>query len=89
MAFPPDVRNTYLHMPNSAMACVANCSLRETGLHIIIEFNTIITKEAIASKTSWTRTKEDAIIEAEGAGSASETKEDGSLGCPRGANSDE
>ena len=79
--FPPDVRNTYLHMPNSAMACVANCSLRETGLHIIIEFNTI-TKEAIASKTSWTRTKEDAIIKAEGVGSGSEASTN--LGAPRG-----
>ena len=74
MAFPPDVRNTYLHMPNSAMACVANCSLRETGLHIIIEFNTIITKEAIASNSSWICAKKDVIIKAEGVGSASETK---------------
>ena len=66
------------------MACVANCSLRETGLHIIIEFNTIITKEAIASNSSWTRAKEDVVIKAEGVGLASETKDDGCV-LPLGA----
>ena len=41
------------------MARIANCSLRETGLHVIIEFSTnldiatLTTKEAIASNSSW------------------------------------